>query len=48
MASILRWAFPEKKSNRGGSGYEIPRNFEEIASGISRGYLKADGISRGD
>ena len=33
MTSILKWDIPEKKANRGGSGYEI-------AGRIWRGYLK--------
>ena len=33
MTSILKWDIPEKKTNRGGSGYEI-------AGRIWRGYLK--------
>ena len=34
MTSILKWDIPEKKLNRGGSGYEI-------ASRISWRYLKS-------
>ena len=34
MTSILKWDIPEKKTNRGGSGYEM-------ASRISWRYLKS-------
>ena len=42
MTSLLKWAVSKKKqqTNRGGSGYEISRDFKEIAGGTSRGYLK--------
>ena len=42
MTSLLKWAVSKKKqqTNRGGSGYEISRDFKEKAGGTSRGYLK--------
>ena len=45
---LLYWAIPEKKKKQGIEDYGISRCIKEIACGISSGYLKKSGISKGD